>query len=57
MVASTKTLKFISATVYETKETINIQKKRNIAILKISIRNKHPRDYRVIDVMVGSAKP
>ena len=35
---------------------INIQTKGNIPILKTSIRNKHPRDYRVIDDMVGSTK-
>ena len=57
MVASIKTLKFISATVYEIKRGSQYSKKRNIPTLKMSIRNKPPRDYRLIDVMGGSAKP
>ena len=57
MVASIKTLKFISATVYEIKRRNQYSKKRNIPILKISIRNKPPCYYRLIDVMGGSAKP
>ena len=53
MVASIKTLNFMSATVYES----IFKKKRNIPILKTSIYSKHLRDYRLIDVMLGSAKP
>ena len=57
MVASTKTLNFISATVHEIRQS-TLKKKtiQNIPILKRSIRNKHPRDLRVIDYMVGSTK-
>ena len=57
MVASIKTLKFISATVYEIKRGNQYSKKRNTPILKMSIRNKPPRDYRLIDVMGGFEKP
>ena len=57
MAASIKTLKFISATVYEIKRGNQYSKKEkypyseDIPILKMSIRNKYPRDYRLIDVM------
>ena len=57
MVASIKTLKFISATVYEIKRGNQYSEKRNTPILKMSIRNKPPRDYRLIDVMGGFEKP
>ena len=45
----------MSAKVYKI-EAINIQRKRNIPILKASIRNQNTFDYRLIDDMVGSAK-
>ena len=54
-IASIKTLNFMSAKVYKI-EAINIQRKRNIPILKASICNQYPFDYRLIDHMVGSAK-
>ena len=57
MVASIKILKLISATVYEIKRGVQYSKKRNIPILKMSIRNKPPCDYRLIDVIGGSANP
>ena len=57
MVASIKTLKFISATVYEIKRGNQYSEKRNIPILKMSIRNKPPRDYGFIDIVGGFAKP
>ena len=59
MVASTKTLNFISATVHEINRGNQHSKKetiQNIPILKTSTRNKHPRDLRLIDYMVGSTK-
>ena len=53
MFASIKTLKFVSATVYEIKRGNQNSKKEKYPYSE----DKHPRDYRLIDVMLGFAKP
>ena len=56
MAATTKTLSFKSAKVYDINRGNKNSNKEKYSILKTLIRSKHPRDYWLIDGRVGSAK-